>query len=97
MGAGFGITQRATFRIATENTIFAMPEAKLGFYTDAGSSFTLSRMRNHIGYYLGMTGLRLNGEEVFIAGVANFFIPRADLVSVEKEVIEALPSAIDPT
>ena len=32
MGGGYGITQLAPFRIATEHTVFAMPEGKLGFY-----------------------------------------------------------------
>jgi 3-hydroxyisobutyryl-CoA hydrolase len=62
MGGGFGITSFAPFIIATENTMYAMPECKLGFFPDVGSSYLLSRLRSNIGYYLGMTGLRLKGE-----------------------------------
>jgi 3-hydroxyisobutyryl-CoA hydrolase len=32
-----------------------MPEAKIGFYIDVGSGYTLSRLRNNIGTYLALT------------------------------------------
>lgn len=51
-----------------------MPEAKLGFFTDVGVNYRLARMRNNIGFYLGLTGSRLKGEETFIAGLANYFV-----------------------
>lgn len=90
MGGGFGISAFAPFRIATENTVFAMPEGKLGFFTDVASSFILSRLRNYIGYYLGMTGARLKGEEVYIAGLANYFIPRSKISETFEEIRSAL-------
>ena len=61
MGGGFGVTSMASFRIASENSMFAMPEAKLGFFTDVCACYTLARLRNNIGFYLGMTGARLKG------------------------------------
>lgn len=79
MGGGFGISAFSPFRIATENTMFAMPEAKLGFFTDVGSSYILARMRSNIGYYLGLTGARLKGEDVYISGLANYFLERDSL------------------
>jgi 3-hydroxyisobutyryl-CoA hydrolase len=56
--------------------MFAMPEAKLGFFTDVGSSYLLSRLRSNIGYYLGLSGSRLKGEDVYISGLANYFLQR---------------------
>ncbi len=38
-----------------------MPEVKIGFYTDVGFSYVLSRMRDNIGFYLGLTGASLKG------------------------------------
>ncbi len=96
MGSGYGITSMAPFRIATENTVFAMPEARLGFFTDVCSCYNLSRLRNNIGLYLGMTGSRLTGEDVYIAGLANFFIPRANLEAAFNEIMEAINSSVQP-
>ncbi|KAG5440218.1 hypothetical protein PCANB_001788 [Pneumocystis canis] len=59
MGGGAGLSIHAPFRIATENTVFAMPETDIGFFPDAGSSFFLSRMDGEIGKYIGITGERL--------------------------------------
>ena len=41
--------------------MYAMPEAKLGFFTDVGAGYFLSRLRSNLGFYLGMTGNRLKG------------------------------------
>lgn len=96
MGGGFGITSMAPFRIATENSMFAMPEAKLGFFTDICSCYILARLRSNIGYYLGMTGARLKGEDLYISGLANYFIQRKDLESAFNDLKSALPGAANP-
>ena len=61
MGGGIGVSIFAPFRIATESTMLAMPEAKIGFFTDVGSSYILSRLRSNIGMYIAMTSGRLKG------------------------------------
>ena len=86
MGGGVGLSVFAPIIIATEKTVFAMPESKLGFFTDVGANLILSRLRSKIGYYLGMTGTSLKGEEVYIAGLAHFFIPSSQLKAAYEEV-----------
>lgn len=61
---GVGISIHSKIRIATEKSVFAMPEAKLGFFTDVGVSAVLNKLKNNIGLYLGLTGVRLKGEEL---------------------------------
>lgn len=96
MGGGFGITSMAPFVIASENSMFAMPEAKLGFFTDVSSSYILSRLRNNIGFYLGLTGARLKGEDLYISGLANYFIPRKNIEQAYNEIKTALPTSSRP-
>lgn len=62
MGGGVGLSVFSPYRIATENTSFAMLESKIGFFTDVCGGYFLSRLRNNIGYYLGLTGMTLKGE-----------------------------------
>lgn len=86
MGGGVGLTAFGSFVIATEKTVFAMPEAKLGFFTDVGVNYLFARMRGNLGYYLGMTGMRLKGEQAYIAGLANYYIPSSKLAEVRSEI-----------
>ena len=48
MGGGVGISIHSPIRIATEKTVFAMPEAKIGLFTAVGGGYFLSRLRNNI-------------------------------------------------
>ena len=97
MGGGVGISIHSPFRIATERTIFAMPENKLGFFTDVASGFVLSRMRNNLGYYLGTTGAQLKGEDVYRAGLANYYVPSASIPKIYAELESAIPSSNNPS
>ncbi|KAH9832925.1 3-hydroxyisobutyryl-coenzyme A hydrolase [Rhodofomes roseus] len=75
MGGGVGLSVNASFRIATENTSFAMPETKIGYCPDVGASFFLSRVDGEIGTYLGLTSDTLSGRAVFEHGFATHFVP----------------------
>ncbi|XP_023765521.1 probable 3-hydroxyisobutyryl-CoA hydrolase 2 isoform X2 [Lactuca sativa] len=81
MGGGAGLSMNATFRIVTENTIFAMPEASIGSVPDVGSSNFLSRLP---GEYVALTGVRLNGIEMVKCGLATHFILSKNLSSLEN-------------
>lgn len=64
MGGGAGLSIHGQFRIATENTLFAMPETAIGYWPDVGASFFLPRLEGGLGYYLGITGARLKACDV---------------------------------
>ncbi|WP_295446477.1 enoyl-CoA hydratase/isomerase family protein, partial [Sphingorhabdus sp. EL138] len=49
MGGGVGISQPARFRVATENTKFAMPETGIGLFPDVGGGWYLSRLEGRVG------------------------------------------------
>lgn len=61
------------YRVATEKTVFAMPETAIGLFPDVGSSIFLPRM-GALGTYLGLTGHRLKGYETVAAGIATHYI-----------------------
>lgn len=64
VGGGVGLSAHAPFRIATENTRFAMPETNIGYSPDVGANFFLSRLDGEIGTYLGLTSYNLTGRAV---------------------------------
>jgi enoyl-CoA hydratase/carnithine racemase len=45
MGGGVGVSINAAFRVATEASMFAMPETGIGFFPDVSGSFFLPRLR----------------------------------------------------
>lgn len=88
MGGGVGISVNAPVRIATEKSVFAMPEANIGLFTDCGAGYFFSRLRNNLGYFLGITAYRLKGDELFQTGLADYYIKSEKLKSLEKEIID---------
>lgn len=64
VGGGVGLSIGAPFRVATEKTMFAMPETKIGFCPDVGASFFLSRLDGELGTYLALTSATLAGRAV---------------------------------
>jgi 3-hydroxyisobutyryl-CoA hydrolase len=82
MGGGVGISCHSPIRIATDNTMYAMPETGIGFFTDVGGSYFLSRVKNNVslGLYLGLTGHRLKSRELLDWGVATHFVPEDKLI-----------------
>ncbi|KAI2643367.1 enoyl-CoA hydratase/isomerase [Xylaria nigripes] len=88
MGGGVGLSIHAPFRIATERTVFAMPETNIGFFPDVGASFFLPRMNGAIGTYLALTGNWLRGANVFYSGVATHYLHSTSLPNLEARLAE---------
>ncbi|XP_042400436.1 probable 3-hydroxyisobutyryl-CoA hydrolase 3 [Zingiber officinale] len=88
MGGGAGLSLNARYRVVTENTVFAMPEAAIGHYPDVGASYFLSKLPGFLGEYLGLTGARLNGVEMVACGLATHFVPSKNLLLLEKSLHE---------
>jgi enoyl-CoA hydratase len=93
MGGGVGISQPAKFRVATENTRFAMPETGIGLFPDVGGGWYLSRLEGRVGQFLALTGARLDGAECLELGLATHYLPCAHLAEA-KERIGAHPDRI---
>ncbi|KAF2973229.1 hypothetical protein GQX73_g348 [Xylaria multiplex] len=88
MGGGVGLSIHAPFRIATERTVFAMPETAIGFFPDVGASFFLPRMNGAIGTYLALTSNQLKGANVFYSGVATHYLHSTSLPNLESRLAE---------
>lgn len=87
MGGGASLMVPLKFSIITEKTVFATPEASIGFHTDCGFSYMLSRLPGHLGEYLALTGARLTGKELIAAGLATHFVPSEKLPELEKRLV----------
>ena len=74
MGGGVGISQPCRYRVATENTRFAMPETAIGLFPDVGGGWYLSLLPGRTGVFIALTGARRDGAECLHLGLASHFI-----------------------
>jgi len=87
MGGGVGVSVHGTFRVATEKTLFAMPETGIGLFPDVGGGYFLPRLpHKELGTFLALTGHRLKSTDNLHAGVATHVC--------SKELLEKLTEAL---
>jgi enoyl-CoA hydratase len=86
MGGGVGISVHGSHRVATERTLFAMPETGIGLFPDVGGGWFLPRLGPPLGMWLALTGERLKGGDVCSAGIATNFC--------ESNVVEAVKASV---
>src|SRR5690606_20650323 len=102
MGGGVGLALPCAWRIATENTLFAMPEGAIGLFPDVGAGWYLPRLSGRIGAFLALTGARLDGAECLWAGLATHYVSSERLaeatgrIGAEPGRVEALLSDPSP-
>jgi enoyl-CoA hydratase len=88
MGGGVGISQPARYRVATENTRFAMPETGIGLFPDVGGGWYLSHLEGRVGHYLALTGGRIDGAECLALGLATHYLPAEALTEAKARIAE---------
>ncbi|HEV2548249.1 MAG TPA: enoyl-CoA hydratase/isomerase family protein [Stellaceae bacterium] len=77
MGGGCGVSINGGFRIATERTVFAMPEVHIGLFPDVGASRFLNLCPGRVGLYLALTGARVRAADALYCGFATHYVPHA--------------------
>ena len=88
MGGGVGISLPSRFRIATENTRFAMPETGIGLFPDVGAGWYLPRLEGRVGQFLALTGARIDGAECLSLGLATHYLPAEKLDEAKERIAE---------
>jgi len=89
MGGGAGVSMHGSHRVATERLLFSMPETGIGFFPDIGAGFFLTRCPEKIGYYLGLTGDRIDAAEALQWGLVTHVISSARQHDLVQALIEA--------
>ncbi len=97
MGGGFGIAGPCKYRIATERTVFAMPEVGIGFFPDIGGVYYLLKCPDLIGRYLCLSGQPISYEDVLYSGIATHYCTSDDIEQMLNKLIStfALDSGVD--
>jgi len=89
MGGGVGLSIHGKYRVATENTLFAMPETAIGLFPDVGGTWWLPRLRGGIGPYIALTGARLKADDLIYAEIATHYLSWQNLGRLRSELAVA--------
>lgn len=85
-GGACGFAMNGKIRVATDRSVVSMPETSVGFFGASGSSYYLSRLRNNVGIFMGLTGVRLRGFDLKKVGLATHFVESKKLKQLEKSL-----------
>lgn len=91
LGGGMGLTAHASHRIVTESSRLGMPEVGIGFIPDVGMTRLLSGLAGEAGTYLALTGGVVGAGDAIEVGLADHFIPGADLAAFERALRDQDP------
>ena len=87
MGGGLGILSAASHRVLTERSRVAIPEVTIGLFPDAGTTWLLKRMPEHLAVFAGMTGSHLATADAMMCGVGTHVVSSEALERLEEALL----------
>ncbi len=91
-GGGLGVSAHCSVRIVSEDSMLAMPETLIGLWPDVGILYLLARAPGQLGVHAALIGARLDAGDAIRAGLADHFVPAADLPAL----IDSLRGGVVP-
>jgi enoyl-CoA hydratase len=89
MGGGVGLSAYCQYRIATERTVWAMPETAIGLLPDVGTGWLLSRLPGEFGLWLALTGERLKAADLLHLNLATHHIKSGKVEALKALLVQA--------
>ena len=102
MGGGMGISVHGSHRVVGPSTVLAMPETRIGFFTDIGASWFLPRVSRPgrrdepglaVGRWLALGGQRITGTDAVALGLADVLVADEDFPALADAVVAEGPEA----
>jgi enoyl-CoA hydratase len=91
LGGGIGITLYGTHCVAGENYRAGMPQVGIGFFPDIGGTYFLSRLENHMGAYLALTGGIIGPADAYRLRLISHYIPAAHFHVIKDALADNHP------
>jgi len=93
MGGGVGVSAHGNTRVVTDTSKIAMPEVGIGFIPDVGGTYLLSRAPGNLGLPVGLTGAPFSGADAIALGLADHYVPSAELGAFTARLVADGPDA----
>ena len=94
MGGGVGLSVHGDYRVATDKSLYAMPETAIGYFPDVGGSYFLSRLPWPFGMFLGLTGQRLKGPDLKHLKIATHYTHSDNLPALKEAIAQSSADSI---
>lgn len=79
IGNLLGLAGSRVYRVVTERTLFAVPHCAIGFFPGCGSALAFNACPGRLGYYLALTGTRMQAAEMLAARLATHYVSTAQV------------------
>jgi enoyl-CoA hydratase len=94
MGGGAGLAMPSRVRVATERTLFAMPETGIGLFPDVGAGWFLPRLPRRAGWWLALTGARLKADDCRLLDLATHVLDSGRVAAAKRALIDTGDTAV---
>ena len=94
MGGGIGLGGHAAYRVVTERSRLAMPEARIGIMPDVGGHYLLANAPGRLGEYLAITASEMGPADAIALGFADALVP-SDRIAAFRQALAGGDSPAD--
>jgi enoyl-CoA hydratase/carnithine racemase len=88
MGGGLGLLGGCSHRVGTPATRIAMPEITIGLFPDAGGTWFLSKLPDHLGVFAGLTGCMLSSGDAIALDLLDVVVAQDDKQAIIAKLAE---------
>ena len=88
MGGGLGLLGGCSHRVGTPATRIAMPEITIGLFPDAGGTYFLSKLPDHLGIFAGLTGCMLSSGDAIALDLLDVVVAQGDKQAIIAKLAE---------
>ena len=95
MGGGVGVSMHGSHVVASEKTMFAMPETAIGLFPDVGGGWLLGQLDKGIGAWLSLVGARIKAYDLMKLKLITHYVSSSEIGNLKKMLISSSPSTND--
>lgn len=88
MGGGVGLSAHARYRVSTEKSRFAMPEAGIGFFADVGVNAILAQAPEPVALAFLLSGTVVEAGDAIALGLSDTMVRSGQLPELRGRLIE---------
>ena len=86
LGGGIGLFAGGAVRLVCSDSVLAMPEVSIGYFTDVGASYFLNRMPGRTGLFCALTAAKMSPSDAIYLELADLYLGLSSEVGRDPEL-----------